>query len=109
MMPVSRSNLHQSSYLKKILGYREIAAQKLHQSHFGLPNLLVLNVTTSEEHMKNIVALVNELTEGRGSTMFLFKTISTLGDFMAAPAPTAHIVTSPWQRAGCEAFSIHKM
>src|SRR5438552_1709419 len=31
MMPVMRSNLHQTSYLKKILAYREIAAQNLHR------------------------------------------------------------------------------
>jgi hypothetical protein len=47
-MPVARSNLRQTSYLKKILGYRAIASQNIYKSHLGLPNLLVLNVTTNE-------------------------------------------------------------
>jgi hypothetical protein len=35
---------NQSSYLRKILDYRDIIARQIHKSHFGIPNLLVLTV-----------------------------------------------------------------
>ena len=109
MMPVARSNLSQTSYLRKILAYREIAAKNIHRSHLGLPNLLILTVTTNEEHMNNIMSLLNELTHGNGSKLFLFKTLSTLGDFRRPPVPSPHILTSAWKRAGYEDFCINKM
>jgi len=107
-MPVARSNLRQSSYLRKILAYRAIATQNLHKSHLGIPNFLVLNVITNERHMNSIMALLDEVTAKKGSQTFLFKSISTLGDFRMAPAPTPHILTAPWQRVGCDEFSINK-
>ncbi len=107
-MPVARSNLRQSSYLKKILAYRAIAAQNIYKSHLGIPNFLILNVITNERHMKSIMALLDEITAKKGSRIFLFKSISTLGDFRMAPAPTSHILTAPWQRVGYDDFCINK-
>jgi hypothetical protein len=104
--PIFRGNLHQSSYLRKILQYQGIAARKAYQSHFGLPNLLVLNVTTNEQHMRNIVQFVSEITEGKGSAHLLFKTMPTLASLEKAPPPTPHILTIPWQRAGHPDFRI---
>lgn len=107
-MPVARSNLHQTSYLRKILAYRAIAAGNVHKSHLGIPNFLVLNVITNDRHMKSIMALLDEVTAKRGSQTFLFKTISTLGDLQVAPAPTSHILTAPWRRVRCDEFCINK-
>lgn len=107
-LPVIRSNLHQTSYLRKILAYRQIAAQNIHKSHLGLPILLVLTVATNELHMKNIMSLVRELAHEGKSRLFLFKTMSSLGDFNKAPAPTGNILTDPWQRVGYEALRIDK-
>jgi hypothetical protein len=107
-MPVARSNLRQSSYLKKILAYRAISAQNIHKSHIGLPNFIVLNVITNERHMRSIMALLDELTAKKGSQMFLFKSISTLGDFRVTPSPTSHILTAPWKRVGFDDFCINK-
>jgi hypothetical protein len=105
-MPVKRSNLEQSSYLRKVLAYRQIITQDIHRSHLGLPNLLVLTVTINEHHMKNIMAAVKEVAKEGKSSLFLFKTMSSLGDFQKAPAPTPHVLTEPWQRVGCEALTI---
>ena len=54
------------------------------------------------------MALLDEMTAKQGSQMFLFKSISTLGDFRIAPAPTSHILIAPWQRVGCDDFCINK-
>jgi hypothetical protein len=107
-IPVKRANLALSSYLRKILAYRQIVMQDVHRTHLGMPNLLVLTVTTNEQHMWNIMALVKELATEAKSTLFLFKTMSSLGDFQKASAPTPHILTEPWHRVGYEALSINE-
>jgi hypothetical protein len=103
-MPVVRGNLRQTSYLKKILAYREVAARKLYQTQLGIPNLLVLTVTTSDRHQDTIMQIVQEVT--RGSRMFLFKTMTSLGGVQSAPSPASQVLTSPWQRAGLATMSI---
>lgn len=108
-MPIMRSNLHQTSYLKKLLAYRQITSDNLQRTVLGLPNLFVLNVTTNDQRVENMMSLLNGLTAGHGSKLFLFKSFSTLGDFRQAPAPTSHMLTVPWRRAGCADFCIDKV
>jgi hypothetical protein len=43
-MPVSRTSTHQTSYLAKLAAYREIIGRQAHKTHWGIPNLLVLQV-----------------------------------------------------------------
>ena len=106
--PVARSSLHQTSYLRKILAYRQLSIQGIYKSHLGLPNLLVLTVATNEPHMANIMSLVRELaTEGK-SKLFLFMTTSSVGDFKRAPASTGNMLTDLWQRIGYEGFRIDR-
>jgi len=107
-MPIARANLQQTSYLRKILGYRQIAADNIHKSHLGIPNLLVLNVTTNETHMANIMSLVGKLAPEGKSRLFLFKTMSSAGDFANAPVPTPHVLTALWKRVACDDFHINK-
>lgn len=106
--PVVRSTLRQSSYLRKILQYREIAARSIYKTQWGLPNLLVLNVTTNDEHRQNIMGLVLELTGGKGSTSLLFKTMPSLASLEKAPQPGPAILTEAWQRAGHPDFFIDR-
>lgn len=106
--PVVRGNLHQSSYLRKILQYREIAARSIYKTQWGLPNLLVLNVTTNDRHKQNIMGLVDELTGGRGSTSLLFKTMPSLASLEKAPLPVSDILTDAWHRAGHPDFFIDR-
>ncbi len=107
-LPVTRSDLQQTSYLRKILAYRQISAQSIHKSHLGLPNLFILTVTTNEPHLATIMALVKELATDGKSKLFLFKSMSSLGDFKKSLEPAGNILTEPWQRAGYEAFWIDR-
>ena len=107
--PVFRGNLQQTSYLRKILQYREIAARGVYRTHWGLPNLLVLNVTTNEQHMKNTMQLVQELTDGKGSPYLLFKTMPALTSVERAPLPTPDMLTVAWQRVRQTPFFIAEM
>jgi len=106
--PVVRRNLRQSSYLRKILQYREIAAQSVYRTLWGLPNLLVLTVTTNDRHRENIMRIVDEVTSGKGSTSLLFKTMPSLTAFERAPMLNSEFLTGPWHRAGYPDFFIDR-
>jgi len=45
----------------------------------------------------------------RRAWVFLFKTMSSLGDFRKVPAPTPHILTELWQRVGYDPLQINKI
>ena len=107
-MPVFRNNLNQTSYLKKFLAYRQIVSQRIYHTHFGLPNFLVINVTINESHLKNIISLLDQLTEGKGSKYFLFKAVPSFASLEAAPKPEANLLVEPWQRAGIEDIRINE-
>ena len=98
-MPVSRSTLRVSSYLRKILAYRQVAAREMYKTQYGIPNLLVLTATTSDDHMRSIMRLLGEIASS--STMFLFKSTAAFWTVGAAPVPSPVILTEPWERVGC--------
>jgi|SRR5579863_6162246 len=75
-MPVTRNGLAQTSFRRKLLGYRETWRQGLHRRHLGIPNFRVLTVTTSEERMRHLVAACRSLEGGR---LFLFTDRESLG------------------------------
>jgi protein involved in plasmid replication-relaxation len=91
-MPVARSNPDQTSYLGKLAAYHGILSSQAHKTHLGVPNLLVLTVTTSERRLGEIM---QRLTDQRTSTAaFLFKAFNALG--LTSPAP--QLFSEPWQR-----------
>jgi len=98
------SNLEQTSWLRKVLAYREITAQRIYHSHLGLPNLMVLVVTPTDARIETMTKLIMDITEDRGSTQFLLRSIPVLG--FKAPPPTPELFVSPWRRAGHPAFEI---
>jgi Replication-relaxation len=97
-MPIARTNARQSSYLGKLAAYREIIVRHVHKTHWGIPNLLVLTLTTSAARCSEIVA---KLGAG-GSPAFLFKVAD--GKTLATPAPD--LLSEPWTRAGAPPLSI---
>jgi hypothetical protein len=70
-MPVERKGLAQTSFLRKLLAYRETWRQGLHKAHLGIPNFRVLTVTTSRERVEHLVEACRSLYGG-GSRLFLF-------------------------------------
>lgn len=103
-MPCARSDLRQSSFLKKLVAYRALATEKTYKSYWGIPNLLVLTVTTSEQHMGNLMAVLKE-TIG-GSAMFLFKAAPEFGNLLRAATPDRTLLAQTWYRVGHEPTSI---
>ena len=98
-MPIARSSPNQTSYLGKIGSYREIIVRQVHKTYLGLPNLLVLTLTTSHERMTNIIERLQG-EQGDNAT-FLFGAVND--GATRSPMP---LLTAAWQRAGCPSLRI---
>jgi len=83
-MPVMRKSRsldkhsRQTSILSKLLTYHRAWRSKLHTERYSWENFRVLTVTTSEQRVKSMIDAVKEITEGRGSALFLFTTSEQL-------------------------------
>jgi hypothetical protein len=62
----------------KLLTYWEGWKAQQHVTQFGVKQVRVAMVTNSAERVKNMVSVVDKLTEGRGTNFFLFVDIDTL-------------------------------
>jgi hypothetical protein len=92
-MPVVRSNQNQTSFMGKVAAYREIIGWQVHKAHWGIPNLLMLTVTTSESRMREMIRCLGD--QGRECAAFLF----AAADDAALKIPAPSLLVEPWARA----------
>jgi hypothetical protein len=108
--PMRRPDFKETSWLRKLLQYIAVLDKDrpLYRSRLGLPNLKLLVVTTDEGQMRRIMALLSELTDGKGHPHILFMTMPSLASLEKAPAPTPFILDAAWQRVGYDDYRINK-
>jgi hypothetical protein len=79
-MPVERyKNLNGTYFAKKMLTYYEANRQRRHVHDLGIGNFRVLTVTTTAQRIERMLAALKAITDGKGSSMFLFADEATLG------------------------------
>jgi len=72
-MPIHRrKSKDQTYYAKKMLTYYEANRVGEHVRELGIPNFRVATVTTTPERVEQMIEAQKELTNGRGSNLFLF-------------------------------------
>jgi hypothetical protein len=80
-MPVHRrKSKDQTYYAKKMLAYHEANRVGEHVQELGLKSFRVLTVTTSRARVEQMIEAQKEMTDGRGSNLFLFTDDRTLID-----------------------------
>ena len=105
--PNRAATFNRKSYARTILQYREYLGRSLYKTHLGRKcGMLVLNVTTNLTHLHNILSLVNELTDNRGLSYLLFKTVPQFGGLFRPPKLLPELLHLPWQRPGYEPLCI---
>lgn len=96
--PIEPNTLGRSSFLKKMLAYRDISRREEYKSQLKIPNLRVVVVgptPTRIQHMKELAErLVGE------SNLFLFQSVPVQEEIMKAPPPFPELFNTPWLRAG---------
>jgi len=104
--PLNTFDLERSSILRKILAYREMVATELYKHRLAMPNMLVPIVTVNRAHMENMLRLVLALTNGKGASYLLFKTLPDLASVERTIKPDDSILAEPWLRAGYPPFDL---
>jgi hypothetical protein len=64
MMPVSRSDVRQTSFERKMRAYLSVEAARQHEIHFGWKAFRVLTVTTDEKRMQSMIELYAKVGDG---------------------------------------------
>ncbi len=54
-MPVERTDLSKTSFLRKLLSYADTRKRGLHTKTYGMPNFTVLTVAPSERRIENLI------------------------------------------------------
>ena len=83
-MPITRGDLTQTSFYRKLLAYETTWTQNLHRNRFGWQRFRVLTVTTNSERVLGMIAACQRLKHGRG--LFLFtdtKALQEQPDFLS--------------------------
>ncbi|MDR3457119.1 MAG: replication-relaxation family protein [Verrucomicrobiae bacterium] len=83
-MPITRSDLIQTSFYRKLLAYEATWTQNIPRRVFAIHRFRVLTVTTNSERVQGMIAACQKLKQGRG--LFLFtntKTLQEQPDFFA--------------------------
>jgi hypothetical protein len=109
-MPLTRSTLDETSYLRKLLQYREVISRGVYKTHFGMTAtpMLLLTITTNARHLDGIKVLLQSLAgENHWKRAFLFKAEPSLGSFERAPQPALSLLTTGWDRVGNPPFFIN--
>jgi hypothetical protein len=95
--PIVRSTLQSSSYARKLLQYRDVLVRKTYKPLF--PSLIVLNITTSQQHAANIMTFMDRVLEAQSQSL-LFKGIPILGSREKYPDPLTSLLDEPFGRVG---------
>jgi len=73
-MPVSRKDITQTSFIRKVLSYADTLDAKLAQKRFGIAGFQVLTVTHSQRRIIAICDTISELQNNKvTANTFLFK------------------------------------
>ena len=75
-MPITRGDLSQTSFQRKLLAYEATWTQNLHKNKFGWQRFRVLTVTTNAERVQGMIAACQQLKQGRG--LFLFSDMKAM-------------------------------
>ena len=103
--PIETSNLARSSVRQAYPGLSVVLRNELYKTHYGVPNMQVLNITVSELHMLNIIAYLKKATAESarhlsGPHPFLFKAVPSLGRRINKPPATGLLLNENYQRVG---------
>ncbi len=106
--PLHSAEIHRKSFLRHLLQYEDYIERAGYQQHLYLTApMIVLNVTTSEERVKRMLGLTQELFP-EGNSYQLFKVWDAFGTVFDPPLPNPFLISNRWQSVGGE-HSLHNV
>lgn len=89
MRPTKRRH---TDITKKITAYQEILTSKRYKSHWAIPNLSVMTITTAPQRMLNMVDMVGDIDR------FIFRCAPYFSRHWRIPPIMSELVTEPYTR-----------
>jgi len=71
-MPLTRKDVKQTSFLRKLESYKDTYQNKLQEKYFGINNFRVLTITTGKLRTENLVEVCKQNIDGVPAGVFLF-------------------------------------
>ena len=91
------SKFNSKSHHRNFLQYREYVGRGLYKIYLNLTaGIMVLNVTTNQRTMENMIDLVGEVSP-RGNSYLLFQTCEQFGGYFNPPTTMQLLNTRIWQ------------
>jgi Replication-relaxation len=81
-MPITRKNIQQTSFSRKLVAYEATWNQNIHRARLGFNRFRVLTVTEIAGRVKSLVGACSELKSGHGLFLFADKSILS-GDILS--------------------------
>lgn len=107
---VSRTDLAQSAYGRKLESYVQLLRTKAFERHWGIPKLLVLTLTTNAPHIRTMTEYLGRLNASDCAGKFLFNAVPSFGNHWRVPKlPMPELFTGAWQHADGSAFCIEQV
>jgi hypothetical protein len=103
--PIEPSDFERSSLCRKFVGYLSLIDRETYKSRWGLPILFVPFITTTERRMRSMMACLDRLTNGVGSSRIVFTTCPGIYSYDVPLRPDGSMLTRTWQRVGHPPFS----
>jgi hypothetical protein len=97
---IERKNLRQTAFGAKIAGYLDILRNQTYRTHWGVPNLHILTVTTNATHASNILAYVEKQDDPKNADRFAFASEPAFGSNWRVPKRAlSKLMDEPWLTA----------
>lgn len=94
-MPITRSDIRQTSFARKLMSHSDTHERKLHTERFGIKNFRVLTLTTSCDRITTMQqAWESEVSHRAPAGMFLFgeKQSEDVGEWVTANGDRVEIM-----------------
>jgi hypothetical protein len=97
--PIERSNLNQTSYLRKFLQYRDVLKGRTYKAVWDIPNLMVLHISARQERTDRLKDFLANGLRGKSESQ-CFRSAPTLASTAKSPMPLKTLLTDPYDRVG---------
>jgi len=102
---IERKNLDSNTFGRKIASYLTVLKNRIYQSHWGLPNLSILTVTTNGTHARNIIDYVAKQNEPKLLDRFAFQSEPSFSANWRVPKEVlSQLLDEPWQTVSGEKY-----
>jgi hypothetical protein len=102
---IQRGAFGQTSVGQKLQHYLEIMDARAFKTHWGVPNLLVMTVTSSGARLTRMLDCVRTIAGEQRAQRFLFQAKEEFGANWSVPAVMDELLSSTWCRA-CAPFDL---